>query len=82
MKQYIFLTIEGYTYQPNSENIELDYNNAQLIGIIEGENQEDAFKNLLEKYKYLKTSNFEEVYCYQLIDDYESTRKSFIIDKE
>lgn len=81
MNKYIFLTTEGYTYQLNSESIEPDCDNAQLIGIAEGENQKEAFKNLLAKYDYLKTSNFEEVYCYQLIDNYKSTRKSFIIDK-
>lgn len=82
MKKYIFLTTEGYTYQPNSDSIEPDCDNAQLIGIVEGKNQEEAFKNLLEMYDYLKTSNFEEVYCYQLIDNYEATRESFIIEKD
>ncbi len=81
MNKYIFLTTEGYTYQPNSESIEPDCDNAQLIGIAEGINQEDAFKNLLNKYDYLKESNFEEIYCYQLNDNYENTRKSFIIEK-
>ena len=82
MNKYIFLTTEGYTYQPNSESIEPDCDNAQLIGIAEGINQEDAFKKLLDKYDYLKESNFEEIYCYQLIDNYEKTRKSFIIEKD
>ena len=81
MNKYIFLTTEGYTYQPNSESIEPDCDNAQLIGIAQGENQEEAFKDLLDKYYYLKTSNFEEVYCYQLNDDYKNTRKNFIIEK-
>lgn len=81
MNKYIFLTTEGYTYQPNSESIEPDCDNAQLIGIAEGINQEDAFKNLLDKYEYLKESNFEEIYCYQLNDNYENTRKCFIIEK-
>ena len=82
MNKYIFLTTEGYTYQPNSESIEPDCDNAQLIGIAEGKNQEEAFKDLLEKYDYLKISNFEEVYCYQLNDDYKNTRKNFIIEKD
>ena len=82
MNKYIFLTTEGYTYQPNSESIEPDCDNAQLIGIAEGINQEDAFNKLLNKYDYLKQSNFEEIYCYQLIDNYEKTRKSFIIEKD
>lgn len=82
MNKYIFLTTEGYTYQPNSESIEPDCDNAQLIGIAEGINQEDAFRNLLNKYDYLKESNFEEIYCYQLNDNYENTRKVFIIEKD
>ena len=81
MKKYIFLTTEGYTYQPNSESIEPDCDNAQLIGKVEGNNQEEAFKNLLKEYTYLKESNFEEVYCYQLADNYEETMKRFIINK-
>ena len=48
MNKYIFLTTEGYTYQPNSKSIEPDCDNAQLIGIVEGINQEYAFKNLLD----------------------------------
>ena len=78
MNKYIFLTTEGYTYQPNSESIEPDCENAQLLG----NNQEEAFENLLKKYPYLKDSNFEEVYCYQLADNYEETMKSFIINKD
>lgn len=35
MNKYRFLTMEGYTYQLNSESIELDGENAQLIGIAE-----------------------------------------------
>ena len=58
MNKYIFLTTEGYTYQPNSESIEPDCDNAQLIVITEGINQEKALKKLLDKYDYLKESNF------------------------
>lgn len=81
MNNYIFLTTEGYTYQPNSESVEPDCDNAQLIGIAEGTNQLEAFKNLLNKYTYLKESNFEEIYCYQLKDDYRKTMKFFTIEK-
>ena len=82
MKKYIFLITEVYTYQPNSESIEPDCENAQLLGKTEGNNQEEAFENLLKKYPYLKDSNFEEVYCYQLTDNYEETMKNFIINKD
>ena len=27
----------------------------------------------MEKYAYFKESNFEEVYCYQFVDNYEET---------
>lgn len=82
MNKYIFLTTEGFTYQLNFESIEPDCDTAQLIGIVQGKNQKEAFKNLLEKYDYLKTSNSEEVYCYQLNDNYEYTRESFVIEKD
>lgn len=82
MNKYIFLTTERFTYQPKSESIEPDCDNVQLIGIVQGKNQKEDFKNLLEKYDYLKTSNFEEVYCYQLNDNYEYTRESFVIEKD
>ena len=49
MSSYIFLTNEGYTYQPNSNSIEPDCENAQLIGISNGENQQEAFENLIKE---------------------------------
>ena len=58
MSSYIFLTNEGYTYQPNSNSIEPDCENAQLIGISNGENQQEAFENLIKEREYLKKFNF------------------------
>ena len=43
MNNYLFLTNEGYTYQPDSESIEPDCENAQLIGIAAGNTEEEAF---------------------------------------
>lgn len=57
MNNYLFLTNEGYTYQPDSESIEPDCENAQLIGIASGDTQEDAFKNLINEKKYLRQFN-------------------------
>ena len=45
MNNYLFLTNEGYTYQPDCEN-------SQLIGIVSGNTQEDAFKNLINEKEY------------------------------
>lgn len=69
MNKYIFITNEGYTYQPNSTSPEPDCENAQVLGIATGDNENDAFKNLLEQNEYLKDSNFNEIYCYKLSSD-------------
>lgn len=42
MNKYIFLTTEGYTYQPNSQSIELNCDNAQLI-----DNHENTRKSFI-----------------------------------
>lgn len=84
MNRYIFLTTEGYTYQPNSESIEPDCDNAQLIGIVEGENQKEAFKselyillkeNIIEFLLLCKETNYPnvssenvELFCNPLIE--------------
>ena len=82
MSKYIFLTNEGYTYQPNSESVEPDCENSELIGITEGSNQEDAFNNLLKEREYLKKFNFDEVYCYKLDDNYQESKKCFYIKEK
>jgi len=46
MNNYIFLTDEGYTFQPNSES---DIENLQVIGICNGENEKEAFYNLMNQ---------------------------------
>ena len=66
MNYYIFLTNEGSTYQPNYESIEPDCNNAQLIGISSGDNEDVAFENLKKENTYLSSMLFDEVYCYKL----------------
>ena len=54
MKQFIFITNEGFTLTPNKENIP----NAQVIGIAKGENQVDALKNLLKINPWIWDSGF------------------------
>ena len=46
MKAFIFVTHEGYTFQPNSEAIEPDIENLQVLGCALGRNEEQAFENL------------------------------------
>jgi hypothetical protein len=51
MRNYIFLTAEGFTYQPNSESIEPDIENLQVIGFAKGEDAKEAFQQLLKDKK-------------------------------
>ncbi len=79
MSSYIFLTNEGYTYQPNSNSIEPDCENAQLIGISNGENQQEAFENLIKERENLKKFNFDEIYCYKLDENFKKSKKYYYI---
>lgn len=66
MKSYIFITVEGYTYQPESESIEPDIENCQVIGFAQGSNPKHAFKNLIEENGYLLQTSFDELICLEL----------------
>lgn len=66
MNSYIFITTEGHTYQPQSESIEPDIENCQVIGFAAGPDESEAFKNLLRENPHLLTSTFSELTCYQL----------------
>ena len=79
MNKYIFLTNECYIYQPNSESIEPDCENAQLIGIASGNTQEEAFKNLINEKEYLREFNFDEIHCYKLAENFEESKRYFYI---
>lgn len=69
MNTYIFLTNEGSTYQPQSESVEPDCNNAQVIGITKVDNEDEAFENLKRENEYLFEMSFNELYCYKLDSD-------------
>ncbi|MFN0158485.1 MAG: hypothetical protein ACKVRP_10485 [Bacteroidota bacterium] len=66
MKSYIFVTSEGYTYQPNSESEVPDIENLQVIGFAAGVNEQEALRNLLSENSWIQDSSFSEVMCYQL----------------
>ena len=69
MNKYIFITDEGMTYQPDSDSIEPDCENSQVIGFSNGANEKEAFDKLLKQNTYLKDTNFCEIYCYQVKED-------------
>ncbi len=66
MKSYIFITNEGFTFQPNSEDHEPDIENSQVIGFAKGNNQKDAFYNLLQENQYLIDTKFNKIFCLEL----------------
>jgi len=66
MKSYIFITTEGYTFQPESESLEPDIENCQVIGFAQGTNEQDAFENLIRQNDYLLEIAFDELICYEL----------------
>jgi hypothetical protein len=82
MKSYIFLTSEGYTYQPDSESIEPDIDNLQVIGISEGNNSQMAFENLIKKSEYLLETTFDEIFCYELSKNFRDSVDFFLLDHE
>ncbi len=66
LNTYIFLTTEGFTYQPGSETIEPDVANLQVVGFGEGPNPDKALADMLETHQWIKNTTFSEVLCYQL----------------
>lgn len=70
MGEYIFLTTEGSTFQPDSASYEPDIENMQVIGFAQGDTAQDATRNLLELNEYLATANFDEIFAIQLAGDH------------
>jgi len=79
MKSYIFLTDEGHTFQPDSESDMPDVENLQVIGVGKGESQKEAFHNLIKDNEWVRETNFDEVFCYQLDDDFERAIRFFYL---
>jgi hypothetical protein len=66
VKSYIFITAEGYTYQPESESVEPDIENCQVIGFAKGEDSQQALQNMIQENKNLLETTFDELICYEL----------------
>ena len=78
MKSYIFITTEGFTYQPNSESPEPDIENCQVIGFAEGDSPAEAFDNLVRENDYLLETSFDEMICFELkYKNYHKFSKNF-----
>lgn len=73
MKSFIFITNEGFTFQPGSDSSGPDIDNCQVIGFSKGVNMEDAFRNLVNENRYLLETSFDEVIGYELKDTKEKS---------
>jgi len=69
MKKFIFLTNEGFTLQPHSEDYEPDIENMQVIGFGEGGSVDGALENMLEHNSYIEKTTFNKVYGIEIKDD-------------
>jgi len=75
MRKYIFLTFEGFTFQPNSESVDPDIENLQVIGFAKGKDPKKAFKELVKENNYLLETDFNEVFSYELAKGFEENKK-------
>jgi|GEM_PF-996898 len=66
MRSYIFITTKGYTFQPESESIEPDIENCQVVSFAQGKDEKQAFENLINDNDYLLETTFDELICLEL----------------
>lgn len=81
INDYIFLSSEGITLQPESESHLAEIENIQVIGISSGTDENDAYKNLIRQNSYLLGTSFEVIFSYSLAKDFEERRKYFDLSK-
>lgn len=64
MKQFVFYTTEGYTYAPNSENVE----NCQILAFETANDKNEAMDLFKARYAYLSEQGFSmaEVVCREI----------------
>ncbi len=68
-KSYIFLTKEGFTFQPDSKQfIEENIENLQVVGFSKAKKPLIAFKKLIKENEYLLETNFDENFCIRITD--------------
>ena len=82
MNNYIFLTDEGYTFQPETGDEPMEIENLQVIGFAKGTDGNDAYRNLLAENPHLQETSFQRIFCYQLDKDYEINRKDYNLSSQ
>ena len=80
IREFIFLTSEGITYQPKLHEDDRDIvENLQVIGFASGINAEQAFCNLIKEDSWLKGVSFKNIFSYPLFNDYDKHRTDHTI---
>jgi hypothetical protein len=76
MNNYIFLTDEGYTFQPETEQEPVEIDTLEVIGTASGTDANHAYRNLLAQNPDLDPASFTRIFCYQLGEDVEGNEGS------
>ncbi len=80
MSEYIFLTTEGTTFQPNSHCIQTDIENLQVVGFSRGKTSKEAIEKLIHDRPCLLETSFNEIFSMKL-DDF-SERGYYFLKKD
>ena len=78
MNSYIFLTDEGYTFQPETEDEPVVIDSLQTIGTSRGTDAMDAYRNLLAENPHLQERKFEKIFCYQVDDPVKENGRTIV----
>jgi hypothetical protein len=74
---YIFITDEGFTFQPGSEAACPDVDNLQVLGIAYGQDAEDALAHLLAQQPWIRETAFSRAFCWALAPDFRRRVREF-----
>ena len=69
LKYFIFLTDEGYTFQTESDFVESEMDNLQVLGFSEGLNINEAIEKFIQENEFLNELNFDNVLDFELTSD-------------
>jgi hypothetical protein len=78
MNSYIFLTDEGYTFQPETEEEPIEIDSLQMIGTAKGTDAMHAYRNLLADNPQLQEKRFEKIFCYQVDEPVKENGRTII----
>lgn len=82
MNSYIFLTDEGYTFQPEPGVEPIEIENLQVIGTAQGEDANTAYRNLLAENPHINPATFQRIFCYQLEKEVEGNKTGYNFKKQ